>query len=589
MHPPGRTTKSRGSTSCSPLIPHRSRGLREPPMKNRHPLRLSLMCAWTLLAAGCSPDLAPGAEDADSATPGTTTAALLELDLRTKGAACNGTTNDLPAFISAFKSLASAGGGTLLVPAGNCLVKTTTTNEMLTIPANVTVRGVAGASRITLEADSDRPERVRALFNIANRDITLQDLELVRNQAPELARETKRTSALIILRPSSNFTMRRVVLDGQQTEEQLAKELVAHGVMFASGGEGALHRNIRMEQCTVRNLVYGLFQASNTYTNVSGIVVNQSTFEGNFKDDLEFNAPKADMADVEVSDSTFRDNRRVGYGAGFGIGLANVQGAVIRGNSFDNYRYEPIHIEDRSSKVLVEGNTFTRSYTAVHADTTWRSHIFIINNSHDVTVRGNHFDMSANTQPIQAIYASPGGSIYPPYGLRIEQNTFVLGTHGQRFLFSEVKDVVLNDNPVYVSDMPWLSQTNGVGPAERDRSNGDRGATDGHTLSLAGVKYAKGVGVHAASEIVIHLGGQYSRFKSHIGVDDSMGSAGTVVFSVIDEQGNVLFQSGTLKGTSATQVVDVDVVDKQQLRLLVGNAGDGGTCDHGDWAGARLD
>ncbi|WNG33858.1 hypothetical protein F0U61_09610 [Archangium violaceum] len=33
----------------------------------------------------------------------------------------------------------------------------------------------------------------------------------------------------------------------------------------------------------------------------------------------------------------------------------------------------------------------------------------------------------------------------------------------------------------------------------------------------------------------------------------------------------------------------VSVKDKQQLRLLVGNAGDGGTCDHADWADARLE
>lgn len=552
-------------------------------MKNRHSLRLPLLCAWTLLAAGCSPDIAPEAEDADSANLGTTTAGLAEVDLRTKGAACNGTTDDLPAFVAAFKALSSAGGGTLLIPAGDCLVKTTSTTEMLSIPSNVTVRGVAGASRITLEANAELPERLRALFNISGHDITLQDLELVR--------KAQRTSVLVILRPTTNFTMRRVVLDGQQTEEQLSGGIVAHGVMFASGSAGAQHRNIRMEECTVRNLVYGLFQANGTQTDVSGIVVTRSAFAGNFADDLEFNAPKAIMTDVEVSDSTFRDNRRKGYGAGFGIGLANVQGVVIRGNSFDGYGYEPIHIEDRSSDVLVEGNTFTRSFTAVHSDTSWRSHVFIISGSHHVTVRGNHFDMSANTQSIQAIYASPGGPSPTPYphDLTLEQNTFVPGTQGRRYMVSGIANVVLNDNRVYVSDMPWVSQTNGVGPAERDRSNGDRGATDGHILTLAGVKYAKGVGAHATSEIVINLGGQYSRFKSHIGVDDSMGSAGTVVFSVVDEKGTVLFQSGTLKGTSATQVVDVSVVGKQQLRLLVGNAGDGGTCDHADWADARLD
>ena len=49
----------------------------------------------------------------------------------------------------------------------------------------------------------------------------------------------------------------------------------------------------------------------------------------------------------------------------------------------------------------------------------------------------------------------------------------------------------------YLSDLPWTSMINGWGPAERDRSNGELGASDGATLTLNGVTYAKGLGVHA--------------------------------------------------------------------------------------------
>ena len=55
---------------------------------------------------------------------------------------------------------------------------------------------------------------------------------------------------------------------------------------------------------------------------------------------------------------------------------------------------------------------------------------------------------------------------------------------------------------VYLSDLFWTSMTNGWGPAERDRSNGETGTADGGAIVLNGVTYAKGLGVHAMSEIV---------------------------------------------------------------------------------------
>ena len=63
---------------------------------------------------------------------------------------------------------------------------------------------------------------------------------------------------------------------------------------------------------------------------------------------------------------------------------------------------------------------------------------------------------------------------------------------------------------VHVSDLLWASEQNGLGPAERDRSNGEGGAADGAPITLNGVTYAKGVGAHAHSEIRIELAGLYA-------------------------------------------------------------------------------
>ena len=43
--------------------------------------------------------------------------------------------------------------------------------------------------------------------------------------------------------------------------------------------------------------------------------------------------------------------------------------------------------------------------------------------------------------------------------------------------------------------------TNGWGPVEKDKSNGESGTGDGTTITLNGTTYAKGLGAHAASDV----------------------------------------------------------------------------------------
>ena len=140
---------------------------------------------------------------------------------------------------------------------------------------------------------------------------------------------------------------------------------------------------------------------------------------------------------------------------------------------------------------------------------------------------------------------------------------------------------------VYVSDLVWTSEQNGLGPAERDRSNGDSGAADGAAITLDGVVYPKGIGVHAYSEIDVDLDGLYDRFLSRIGLDDEQdGFCGDVSFEVDVDSVNV-YASGSFVDTTPTEVVDLDVSGGQLLTLRVFDNGD--ACgDHADWADARL-
>lgn len=139
----------------------------------------------------------------------------------------------------------------------------------------------------------------------------------------------------------------------------------------------------------------------------------------------------------------------------------------------------------------------------------------------------------------------------------------------------------------YLSDLNWLSATNGWGPVEKDRSNGELGATDGRTITLNSVTYPKGLGVHANSELRYALNGAYRTFAAEVGVDDEVGNSGSVVFQVYAD-GALLYDSGVLNGFSDAKSLSVDVTGKNELRLVVTTSGDNDWYDHADWANARL-
>ena len=139
----------------------------------------------------------------------------------------------------------------------------------------------------------------------------------------------------------------------------------------------------------------------------------------------------------------------------------------------------------------------------------------------------------------------------------------------------------------FLSDLPFVTMMNGNGPVERDTSNGEGAAGDGHTITLQGVPYAKGLGVHAPSDVSFDLGGNYWRFVSDIGIDDEVLDSGSVVFIVYADN-QPIYTSPVMHGYSDTLSLDLNVTGAQTLRLVVTNAGDNTMYDHADWANARL-
>ncbi len=141
------------------------------------------------------------------------------------------------------------------------------------------------------------------------------------------------------------------------------------------------------------------------------------------------------------------------------------------------------------------------------------------------------------------------------------------------------------DNPL--SNEPFVEVTNGWGPVERNRSNGETGAADGGPITVDGVVYAQGFGVHAASSMSFTVQGRCRALTATIGVDDEVGARGSVVFQVYGD-GLKLYDSGLLTGASAARSLNVDITGRSELRLVVTNGGDGNSYDHADWAGTML-
>jgi hypothetical protein len=139
----------------------------------------------------------------------------------------------------------------------------------------------------------------------------------------------------------------------------------------------------------------------------------------------------------------------------------------------------------------------------------------------------------------------------------------------------------------YLSDESFVDLWSGWGPAERNRSNGESGSGDGRQITLDGVTYAKGLGVHSYSHLQYFMNWQCSAFHAVIGVDDEVGSSGSVYFQVYVD-GQLRYTSDRMTGSTPARTVQVDVSGGNELALVVTNGGDNSYSDHADWADAKV-
>ena len=151
---------------------------------------------------------------------------------------------------------------------------------------------------------------------------------------------------------------------------------------------------------------------------------------------------------------------------------------------------------------------------------------------------------------------------------------------------------------VYVSDLAWVSSTNGWGPLERDKAVGDKAAGDGPAIKLGGVTYPKGLGANTPATVKFNVDGQCTNFRAVIGIDDDVipraakdNVTPRSTFEVYAD-GKQVYNKSFAQGVDAPITLDVDVKGASVIELrnnLVGTANTASWHAWADWADAKLD
>ena len=114
----------------------------------------------------------------------------------------------------------------------------------------------------------------------------------------------------------------------------------------------------------------------------------------------------------------------------------------------------------------------------------------------------------------------------------------------------------------------------------------DRSA-QGQPMSIAGVGYAKGMGLAPNSELAYDLKPEYREFVAIVGVDDEMKryTRASIAFKVIID-GKLLHETPILCANDFWHIRVPIPEGSRKIQLITTDAGDGIDCDHADWANA---
>lgn len=405
-----------------------------PPLSRRRVLLAGGLLLLT--ASACAEDAAPRRPQ-PVALRTVSGAPLLDrgpvANVRDLGAAGDGQTDDGDAIRRGLAQVNRA-GGTLYFPPGTYRYRAV---DALRPAAGVMFAGHPGASTIAVEKAGD--DDFLAFCSVDGAGVTIDGL-VVRRAADFPA-------VLLTLGAATGFSFTRGALLGGTDRFPHG---YCHGIKFPDAGVAG---PLTLADSTFATLTYGLLQANASTAMVTGVTVERCSFSGNANTDLEFNSPFGSIREVRVTGCAFTDNDS----PGFGVGLAHVSDAVVRGNTFERYALEAVHIEDYSTDITVQENTF------IACGLSDDSHIQIISGAQRVSVVGNTFRATMNNHPIYVINALPGGDsptagnrpVVAPSDITVEQNTIESTAPVVPFYFQGVRGGVIRANRIIATGDPY--------------------------------------------------------------------------------------------------------------------------------------
>ena len=137
------------------------------------------------------------------------------------------------------------------------------------------------------------------------------------------------------------------------------------------------------------------------------------------------------------------------------------------------------------------------------------------------------------------------------------------------------------------------------GPLDGDNVTIGEGAGTRNEIVIGGIYFERGIGCHAVGTIVYDLTGEkYVAFEAYVGMSDEKdpaecgnGGSGDFIFTV---DGKEMFKSDVLKGSDAGENVAAVKVEfdipsgAKEMTVVMGDGGDGNSCDHSAIGDAKL-
>lgn len=150
------------------------------------------------------------------------------------------------------------------------------------------------------------------------------------------------------------------------------------------------------------------------------------------------------------------------------------------------------------------------------------------------------------------------------------------------------KTIIVYSETEYLSNLDWASAKTDYGQVRLDLAS----VGSKIKLSVDGEEkvFDKGIGTHANSEIVYNLEGtNYEYFESYIGVDRNIDkqTRSSIIFQVYADEKKV-YDSGVMKWEDEAKLVKIPLQGVSELKLVVDNAGNGNTSDHGSFGDAKF-